>query len=65
MDKKGKKIENVATQKAITSREAISRALQAIWKREFNPDYDQVVLRISPYPFDGLHKGAAPGSVQR
>lgn len=60
-----KRIENIATRKAVTSRESLARTMQAIWKREFNPDYDQVVLRISPYPLDGLHKGAPPGGVHR
>ncbi len=48
---------NVATAKPITKREAIAISNQQIWQREFNPDYDQVVLRISSAPIAGLRFG--------
>jgi len=54
---------NVARKKPITAREAIARANQQIWQREFNPDYDQVVLRISTAVRNGLRFGQPPGGV--
>ncbi len=57
------KIRNVARKKAITAQEALSIANQQIWQRQFNPDYDQVVLRVSSAPFAGLHNGQPPPIV--
>ena len=57
------KIPNVARKKPITAREALAAANRQIWQREFNPDYDQVVLRISNVPFAGLQNGAPPPIV--
>lgn len=54
------KTQNVARRKAVTAREAVAAADRQIWQREFNPDYDQVVLRISNVPFAGLHNGHPP-----
>ncbi|MHA2279302.1 MAG: hypothetical protein ACXAC5_00215 [Promethearchaeota archaeon] len=54
---------NIARKKAITAREAIAAANRQIWQREFNPDYDQVVLRISNAVFAGLRNGQPPPSV--
>ena len=51
---------NIARKKAITAREAVSAANRQIWQREFNPDYDQVVLRISSAVFAGLRNGQPP-----
>lgn len=57
------KTQNVARKKPITAREALAAANRQIWQREFNPDYDQVVLRISNVPFAGLRYGAPPPIV--
>lgn len=57
------KTQNVARKKPITAREALAAANRQIWQREFNPDYDQVVLRISNAPFCGLRFGEAPPCV--
>jgi len=57
------KTTNVARKKPITAREAIAVANRQIWQREFNPDYDQVVLRTSTAPFTGLQNGAPPPIV--
>lgn len=59
-----KKITNVARRKPVTSREAMAAAQQQIWQREFNPDYDQVVLRVSNVPFAGLRFGEPPPPSQ-
>ncbi len=40
-----------------------SLASQEIWMREFNPDYDQIMLRISSAE-SGLGSGGAPGHAQ-
>jgi hypothetical protein len=53
---------NIARKKAISSREAIAAANRQIWQREFNADYDQVVLRISNAVFAGLKNGEPPPS---
>ena len=55
---------NVATSKPVTAKEAIARANQQIWQREFNADYDQVMLRISNAPFGGLRFGQPLGPVE-
>jgi hypothetical protein len=54
---------NVARKKPVTAREANAIAQRQIWQREFNPDYDQMVLRISNGPFCGLRNGQAPPCV--
>lgn len=59
------KIRNVARKKPVTAREAVAIANQQIWQREFNPDYDQVVLRVSTAPFEGLQNGQPPPPVGR
>lgn len=53
------KTTNVARKKPITAREAVAAANRQIWQREFNPDYDQVVLRISTAT-TGLRYGDPP-----
>lgn len=58
------KTQNIARKKPVTAREATAMANRQIWQREFNPDYDQVMLRISTVPFSGLQFGAPPGNVQ-
>ncbi len=55
-----RKTQNVARKRPITAREAVGIANRQIWQREFNPDYDQVVLRISNVPFAGLRYGEPP-----
>ncbi len=57
------KIQNVARKKPITAREALAAANRQIWQREFNPDYDQVVLRISTASVCGLRFGEPPPCV--
>lgn len=57
------KTQNVARKKPVTAREAVAAANRQIWQREFNPDYDQVVLRISSAPFAGLQNGQPPPIV--
>lgn len=54
---------NIARKKAVSAREAIAAANRQIWQREFNPDYDQVVLRISNAVFAGLNQGQPPPRV--
>jgi hypothetical protein len=56
------KVINVARKKPVTAREANAAAIRQIWQREFNPDYDQVVLRISTAP-SGLRFGEPPPVV--
>jgi len=55
--------QNVARKKPVTAREAVAVANRQIWQREFNPNYDQVVLRISDVPLGGLQNGAPPPIV--
>lgn len=57
------KIQNVARRKSVTARQAAGIANRQIWLREFNPDYDQVMLRISSAPFAGLRFGEPPPIV--
>lgn len=54
---------NISRSKPITSKEAIARANQQIWLGKFNPDYDQVMLRISTAANNGLRNGAPPPIV--
>ncbi len=56
-------IRNISRTKPTTVKQAIARANQQIWQREFNPDYDQVVLRISSAPLRGLRNGQPPPPV--
>lgn len=58
----GKAIPNHARAKPITENQAKAVADGQIWLREFNPDYDQVVKRISAAP-TGLRNGAPPPPV--
>lgn len=60
--KVGRKTENIARKKAISAAQAQAIADSQIWLRQFNPDYDQVMLRIST-AVTGLHYGAPPGIV--
>lgn len=57
------KNKNIARKKAISAREAVGIANRQIWQREFNPDYDQVVLRISNAVNAGLRFGQPPPIV--
>ncbi len=52
-----------SSSKPITLKQAIASANQQIWQREFNPDYDQVVLRISTAPLQSLRNGQPPPPV--
>lgn len=56
-------VRNISKTKPITAKQAVARANQQIWQREFNPDYDQVVLRISSAPLCGLRFGQPPPCV--
>ncbi len=49
--------------KPVTLKQAIASANQQIWQREFNPDFDQVVLRISTAPLNSLRNGQPPPRV--
>jgi len=60
MANKSRKVKNIARSHAVTAREALDAANRQIWQREFNPDYDQVVLRVSSAPFAGLRNGQPP-----
>ena len=51
-------VRNVSVSKPITAQEAVALANKQIWQREFNPDYDQVVLRISSAPLNSLYFGS-------
>jgi len=52
-----------ATTKPVTIKQARAAAVEQIWQKEFNPDYDQVVLRISSAPLRSLRYGQPPPSV--
>lgn len=54
---------NVSRKPAITAREALEIANQQIWQREFNADYDQIMLRFSTATVLGLKNGEPPPSV--
>lgn len=58
----GKKVKNVAAPKPIGGNYAKMIADSQIWMREFQADYDQIVLRISHAP-TGLRFGSPPGKV--
>jgi len=60
--RKGKVVSNKARSKAITERQAKGIADGQIFLREFNPDYNQMMKKISKYP-TGLRNGAPPGTV--
>lgn len=60
--KHGKVIHNRSKPKPISENQAKTVADTQIWAREFRPDYDQVVKRISTAP-TGLRYGAPPGIV--
>lgn len=60
--KRGKVIPNHARPKPVTENQAKTISDGQIWLREFNPDYDQVMKRISSVP-TGLRYGAPPGIV--
>lgn len=57
------KPKNVARSKPVTQKEAVAIANRQIWQREFYPDYDQIMLRISNAPFNGLAHGQPPPTV--
>ena len=48
------------TPKPVTIKQAMAAAVEQVWQREFNPDYDQVVLRISSAPLQSLRNGQPP-----
>lgn len=58
----GKKTQNISRPKPISERQAKMVADSQIWMREFNPDYDQIMLRISSAN-TGLRYGSPPGTV--
>lgn len=51
------KNKNKARPKAVSAKESIAIANRQIWQREFNPDYDQIVKRISLGVKHGLNNG--------
>lgn len=59
---KGKIIQNKSRGKGITAKQAKVVSDGQIWLREFNPDYNQVMKRISAAP-TGLRNGSPPGTV--
>lgn len=58
----GKKVRNIAKSKPISENQAKVIADGQIWLREFNPDYDQIVRRVSNAP-TGLRFGAPIGTA--
>ena len=48
---------NIARKKPITQKEAIAIANRQIWQREFSPDYDQVMKKVSTAVNAGLRPG--------
>ena len=58
----GKAVQNHARQKPITENQAKVVADGQIWLTRFNPDYNQVVKRISAAP-TGLRNGSPPPTV--
>jgi len=61
--KKRQGIHNPAKRRPITEPEAVRIANAESFQRMFNPDYYQVMLRISDAE-SGLKNGAPPGPVQ-
>lgn len=60
----GKKVNNPAkNQPKMTETQTRNLADAQIWRREFNPDYDQVILRISTAAQQALRCGSPPGTV--
>ncbi len=61
--KKRRSIRNPSRRRPITEPEAIRIANAETFQRMFNPDYYQVMLRISDAE-SGLRNGSPPGPVQ-
>ncbi len=61
--KKRQSIRNPSRRRPITEPEAIRIANAETFQRMFNPDYYQVMLRISDAE-SGLRNGSPPGPVQ-
>lgn len=59
---KGNQIQNISKPKPINASDAKNIANKEIFLRNFNPDYDMVVKRISNAP-QGLRCGSPPGIV--
>lgn len=61
--KTGFRIKNISRPKAINATEAKNIANREITLRQFNPDYDQMIKRISTAVDSGLRCGSPPGIV--
>ncbi len=59
----GRPIRNPSKKKNINESQARSIADAQIWAREFSPDYDQMILRISNAATLTLRCGSPPGRV--
>lgn len=58
----GRKVSNPSkNQPKMTERQTRNLADAQIWKKEFNPDYDQVILRVSTAATQSLRCGSPPG----
>lgn len=57
------RIKNPAKKKGINEGQAAAIAEAQMWEREFHPDYDQVMLRISTAATQALRCGSPPGIV--
>ncbi len=56
---------NVAEKKPLTQAQVAAEANTQIFLREFNPAYDQILLRLSVEATQGLKNGSPPGRVGR
>lgn len=59
----GRRKRNPAKKKNVNESQARAIADAQIWRREFSPDYDQVMLRISSAATNTLRCGSPPGTV--
>lgn len=60
---KRQKAPNVAKVRADSIIQAKEAANLQIFLREFNPDFDQILLRLSTEATQGLKSGSPPGGV--
>lgn len=60
---KSNKVKNVARQQPLSRSQVADQANTQIFLREFNPDYDQIILRLSVGATQGLKNGTPPGRV--
>lgn len=57
------RIKNIARGRTLTQAQVAAQSDTQIFLREFNPDYNQILLRLSVAATQGLKNGNPPGSV--